>query len=310
MGRIGRGPLKGVKNNYSPANTTVVVLVCIPNLEDYYKQRFEILKYTIASILKHSGNDFDLMVIDNNSHPMIREYLSKLNHTGYIDYFIQNSQNLGLSGALNIAFNAAPGKYIAFCNDDVFFHPHWLSKHLKVLETFPNTGLVSGQTISGPDRQDSVQSLANYNDITCEYFQIPICWTKQFTKSIGKTVEQWLSTEWGQKNQLTYLLEKNETKAFSGKNGYAHVFRKAIIKELDCFPFETGMYAGDSVDRQFAHAVRDAGYYWLTTFDKTTEHMGNHLDKEWFDKFEKYGLTDYLTEIEEKIKICNLENVK
>lgn len=303
MGRVGKGPLKGRKNNYRPADATIVLLVCIPHFEGYYKQRFAILKYCLASILKNSGDNCDLLVVDNKSHAEVRYFLQALNEKGYIDYLILNSINIGLSGALNIAYNAAPGKYIAFTNDDIFFHSGWLNKHIEICETFPEVGLVCGQTIVGPDRQDSVKKLAEkYEDISCKEFEIPIEWVEQFTKSIGRDTHVWLSTKWGRNNKHTYLIEKNGLKAFSGKTGYSYLFRKELLNHAKVFPFKTGMMAGDSTDREFALSIAEAGYLWLTTYEKTTEHMGNYLEPEWYEKFEKYHVTDFLKKLEESIQ--------
>ncbi|WP_419663633.1 glycosyl transferase, family II [Desulfosarcina variabilis str. Montpellier] len=302
MGRIGRGPLKGEKSGYKPADTTIVVLCCVPHFNNYYEERFEILKYNIASLLMHSGDNYDLLVIDNNSHAKVVDFLNRLKDKGHIDHLILNSKNIGLSGALNIAYFAAQGTYIAFSNDDIFFHPGWLDKHLEVIKTFPKIGLVSGQTAAGQDRQDEITKLTEHHDISCRNFKIPIDWIQQFTKSIGLTAEKWLENKRVNQNRDTYLMQRGNVKAFSGKTGYSYVFKKSILNEIPSFPFETGMCAGDSTDRKFALAIRDAGYYWLTTFEKTTEHMGNYLEPEWYEKFEKYHITEYLRNLEENIK--------
>jgi hypothetical protein len=41
-------------------------------------------------------------------------------------------------------FNASPGEIIAYSDDDVLFLPGWLDEHLKLLETYPKVGLVTG----------------------------------------------------------------------------------------------------------------------------------------------------------------------
>ena len=288
--RTQRGPLKGVKSGYNPADTTVVVLVCIPNENGYYEQRLDILKVCLASILKHTDKEFDLLVIDNGSLSDVTNFLIGLKKNGFIDHLILNQRNLGLGGALNIALQSAPGKFIAFSNDDIFFHPNWLSKHLRIMKSSPKVGLVSGQLISGPDSMEFTYKRAIKNGFLAKEFTIPESWVDSFAASVGLSLEQFLSRPWARRSRKTYYVEKNGCRAYAGKTGYANVFRKEILKVLPCFPFKTEYLAGDSTDRQLAHAIRDAGYLWLCTHSKTTEHMGNQLEAQWIEKIKRYGL--------------------
>ena len=289
-----RAPLKGIASGYKPADTTVVVLTCIPAEAGYYADRFTILKACLGSIIAHTDTSYDLMVVDNGSVPEVTGYLVELERTGDIGHLMLNRRNLGLSGALNIAFGAAPGKYIAFSNDDVFFHPDWLSEHIRVLEAFPRAGLVSGQLAPGPDRQDDAINAAAEDGTRISRFTIPDAWVESFAHSVGLTLEQYLGRPWARENRDTYLLERNGCKAYAGKTGYSHLFRKEILHSLDCFPFETGLLAGDGTDRQLAHAIKESGHLWLTTFEKTTEHLGNRLDSRWHEKLKAYGISDIL----------------
>ncbi len=292
--RTKKAPLKGVRNEYARAETTIVLLTCLPHESGYYRQRFQVVRACLSSILKHTDADFDLMVVDNGSLRHVTDWLVRMEQQGYIDHLILNKRNLGLSGALNIAYSAAPGKYIAFSNDDVFFHPNWLSAHLQILQTFPRVGLVSGQLAPGPDRQDEVVQVAREHNIPFEEFVIPDDWIQQFAASVGMPLEQYLARPWAQRNRNTYVLEKDGCKAYVGKTGYAHVFPKDILRSVPCFPFETGYLAGDSTDRQMANAIKDAGYLWLCTSEKTTEHMGNQLDEHFTEMIEACGLSSML----------------
>ena len=292
--RVGRGPLKGVSSGYQATETTVVVVVCIPSSAGYYEERTNILKVCLESITRHADAPYDLMVIDNSSIRPVRSYLDSLARAGVIDHLILNSRNLGISGALNIAFNAAPGQYIAFSNDDIFFHQGWLSAHLEVLEAFPEAGMVSGQLIATADSMINVTNLADQPQTTVTDFTIPNAWIEQWAMSTGLTLEQFLERPWAEENRHTFLIERHGVKTYAGMTGYSHVFRKDVLREVDSFPLKTGIYSGDHTDVQFAHALRDADYYWLTTFDKTTEHLGNHLDLHWGEKLKRFGFDDVI----------------
>ena len=292
--RVGRGPLKGKSSGYHAADTTVVVLVCIPASVGYYEERLSILALCLASIVRHTDDQYDLMVIDNGSIRSVTNYLQNMARSGEIQHLVLNSRNLGLSGALNIALNAAPGRYIAFSNDDVFFHPGWLSAHLEVLNIFPEAGMVSGQLIATADRQINITELASQPQTTVAEFNIPDEWIEQFAASTGLTLDQFLERPWARENRHTFLVNRNGVKSYAGMTGYSNVFRKDVLREVSSFPFKTGMLAGDHTDIQFAHALREAGYVWLTTFDKMTEHLGNRLNAHWAEKLQRFGFGDVI----------------
>ena len=136
MSRDRKNPLKSVSYSFTPKETTVVLLTCIPTQEGYYSNRFEVLKLCLASLFKHTDRPYDLLVFDNGSTPAMKDFLKGLQVEGKIQYLFMSQSNVGYGAALNMAFAAAPGRVIAYTDDDIFFYPNWLSKHLEILEMF------------------------------------------------------------------------------------------------------------------------------------------------------------------------------
>ncbi len=147
MARLGINPARKKQSLYKPHEVTVAMLVYIPSLEGYFQQRLEILKVSIQSLLSNTKTAFDFLVFDNGSSENVRSYLKELNDQGRINYLILSSRNLGVEGGLKILTNSALGKYIAYTNDDVFYYPGWLQEHLKIMNTFPDVGMVSGAPV-------------------------------------------------------------------------------------------------------------------------------------------------------------------
>jgi len=102
---------------------------------------------SIQSLLSNTETSFDFLVLDNGSTEDVRTYLKELNDQGSIDYLVLSSRNLGVEGGLKILANTVLGKYIAYTNDDVFYYPGWLQEHLKIMNTFPDVGMVSGAPV-------------------------------------------------------------------------------------------------------------------------------------------------------------------
>ena len=144
MARVGINPARGKTSEYKPAHVTVTCITYIPDLTGYFEQRLEVLKLSLASLQTHTTRPFDLMIFDNGSCQPVVDLLRGLERAGQIDYLLLSRQNIGQIGALQILFNAAPGEIIAYHDDAIFFYPGWLEAHLKILEAFPQAGMVSG----------------------------------------------------------------------------------------------------------------------------------------------------------------------
>jgi len=155
-------PGRGKKSDYEPARVTVAVLTYVPNALGYFENRFEVSRTCLESVLKNTTEPYDLMVFDNGSSPQVVDYLRGLRDGGKINFLLLSKTNIGKIGALQIMFRAAPGEIIAYCDDDVFFLPGWLERHLQVIDTFPNVGVVSGMYIK-PHMKEGIQSTLKFS---------------------------------------------------------------------------------------------------------------------------------------------------
>lgn len=154
-------PGRGKVSDYIPARVTAAVLTYIPNDIGYFKNRFDVMRVCIESILKNTQEPFDLMVFDNGSSDQVIDYLHKQHNAGNIDFLLLSSKNIGKIGALQIMHKAAPGEIIAYCDDDVFFLPGWLKRHLEVIDTYPNVGAVTGMYIK-PHMKEGVETTMRF----------------------------------------------------------------------------------------------------------------------------------------------------
>ena len=148
--RVGQNPAKGLKEVEHVADITAAITTYIPFLSGYYRDSLEVFKRSIASLRANADLPFDLMVFDNGSCEQVREYLLAMQREGKIQYLIFSEQNMGVIGAWNVIFGAAPGKYIAYSDYDIYFYPNWLSALIEVLEIFPLAGMVTGMPLLTP----------------------------------------------------------------------------------------------------------------------------------------------------------------
>jgi len=154
-------PGRGKMSDYIPARVTAAILTYVPNDVGYFKDRFDVMRVCIESILKNTQEPFDLMVFDNGSSAKVVDYLRKQRDVGNIDLLMLSGTNIGKISALQIIFKAAPGEIIAYCDDDVFFLPGWLKRHLEVIDTYPDVGAVTGMYIK-PHMKEGVETTMRF----------------------------------------------------------------------------------------------------------------------------------------------------
>jgi len=143
--RIGQNPAKYVEEVAKPERVTVAVLNYIPFLSGFYAEALDVLKLCLTSARENAGLPFDLLVFDNGSCRDVQDWLLSELWTGRIQYLILSEKNLGKGGAWNQIFASAPGESISYADSDVLFYPTWLVKSVELLETVPNTGMVTAR---------------------------------------------------------------------------------------------------------------------------------------------------------------------
>lgn len=113
---------------------TVSVVIPTHNRSNY-------LKRAIDSVLGQSFQDFELIIVDDNSdddtEDVVHSYSDKR-----IKY-LKNTKNLKATKSRNIGICNAKGKYIALLDDDDYWYPHKLEKQIdKIFQSNKNLGFV------------------------------------------------------------------------------------------------------------------------------------------------------------------------
>ena len=94
--------------------------------------RPEQLKRAVASVLKQSFRDFEIVVVNDGGEPVERQ-LRKLDGEGKITY-VNHGRNRGLAAARNTGLRLARGKYVAYLDDDDEFYPDHLDTLVRAAE--------------------------------------------------------------------------------------------------------------------------------------------------------------------------------
>lgn len=272
--RVGQNPAKSVKTVVQPEDVTVAVVAYIPTLGGYYHQSLDVLKVCLNSIGENTHLPYDLMVFDNGSCQDVRDYLREAHKAGRIQYLILSEKNVGKAGAWNFIFGAAPGKYIAYADSDVYHHPGWLAPQIELLERFPQTGMVTGMPMWTPET----------------FSTATIAWAEQ-NPEVRLSRGKYLSWEDYWKHSQSLGADESKARAHyetteniliidQGKHiyvGAAHfqfVAPKRVIQGLLPIPSERPMGQVRLLDI----ALNEQGYLRFCTPDWWVHHMGNTLD--------------------------------
>jgi len=296
MPRIGMNPARGQSIDYKPARISLAMLTYIPNDIGYFEKRFEVMRISLESLIAHTSKPCDLIVFDNHSSDQVVNYLRDLRSHGKIDYLILSGRNIGKMGALQIMFRAAPGEIIAYSDDDVFFLPGWLDRHVQVLETYPKVGMVTGFYIR-PHMKEGIRSAVEFSKqkgvSVRRGLLIPKDLEQHFIENTGRTWDQYQKETNGLEDiELTY----KEVKTLVSAGHYQFVTHKEIFLEALPKVWQSQLMGKM---REIDLQVDLMGYLRLCTTPPTIRLLGNVINLEMAQEIQKYGFTVEGTRIDQ-----------
>ena len=92
----------------------------------------ELLQKCLDSLLKVNYDNFEIILVDNNSTDGTVEFVTK-NYPSLI--IIKLDSNKGFAEPNNVAAKISKGKYLLFLNNDTVVTPNFISEMVKVMET-------------------------------------------------------------------------------------------------------------------------------------------------------------------------------
>jgi glycosyltransferase involved in cell wall biosynthesis len=275
--RQGQNPAKKINTVSKPERITVAVLNYIPFLSGFYANMLEVLQACLGSIWSNTDLPYDLLVFDNGSCAEVKDYLVKMQKEGKIQYLILSEKNVGKGGAWNLILDGAPGEIIAYSDNDCYFYPGWLSNSVKILETFPNVGMVTSRPLAGDPAYNSKTIEWAKNTPPAEFSQGKFLdWEtfRSFTMSLGHS-EQETRTLYENHEDLRVTYEG--LIAQIGAIHYQFLAYKKVMKEF--LPFDMDRPMGQV--RQLDVRVNEAGYLRLMTAEPFMQNMSNAVLKEY-----------------------------
>jgi hypothetical protein len=278
MTRYGINPARDKNANYTPSRVTAGMVSYIPNLEGYFAHKLEVLKLSLESLIRSAGSQCDIMILNNGSCQQVRDYLERQLDAGRIDYLIHSQRNLGVIGGFKVLFNAVPGEIIAYSDDDVLYYPGWLEAHLRILETYPRAGMISGAPV-GYSSEHALSAVRDFIDSAPESLQVTEKprnkdWEASWAESTGRIAADHLAD--CEKTPNLHLIYLGVEAVQSAKHFQFITPKKMIIKAF------SREWSGSLMDDLVAldESVNRMGYLRLSTPTRYSRHIGNALTEE------------------------------
>ncbi|MCJ7530762.1 MAG: glycosyltransferase family 2 protein [Anaerolineales bacterium] len=271
--RVGQNPAKAIDQVAQPQKVTLAVVNYIPFLSGYYAEGLDILKLSLDSIWRNTDQPYDLLVFDNASCVEVRQFLQEMHEQGSIQYLMLSDKNIGKSGAWNFIFGAAPGEYVAYVDNDVYFYPGWLSALLKVLETFPQAGMVTGMPLLNPEEfsTSTVEWVERHPGAKLERGHL-LSWD-DFWQHAGSLGNDEAAARAFYEQHESIRLSYQGQEYFVGAGHFQFVAPCKVLQQALPFPSQRPMGQVRALDV----AINRLGYLRLCTPQWWVRHLGNSI---------------------------------
>ena len=120
---------------------SVSLLIVSYNVRQY-------IAHAIDAIIKSDLDDFEIIIIDNNSFDNTASYLKeRYSHLRQIK-IVQNEENIGFGKAINQAASLAKGQYYLILNPDTIIQEETISTLKEYLDSNPEVGMVGPKVLN------------------------------------------------------------------------------------------------------------------------------------------------------------------
>ncbi len=240
----------------TPYRASVVVLVW---------NALEYVRRCADSLLEHTGEDCELIFVDNGSQQETLAYLAELDGRCERAKVIYNGENLGFAAGNNIGMAAAGGRYICLLNSDAVVTDGWLDRMITAAESRPGVGLVGPVTnsITGGQKLEAV-----------DYDQDTLAGLEDFAATHA-------AAQAGKIESALWVV------------GFCVLIKREVIERIG--GLDEGFGRGNYEDTDYCLRAFLAGYSSVVAKDSFVHHFGSR-------SFQAGGV-DYDRELDEKFQI-------
>lgn len=252
-------------------------------MSGYWKDSLEVLKLCLNSILKNTESAIDLYIFDNGSCAEVKSYLNALMNNNQITFLLMSNKNIGKIAAWNMLFRSVRSEYVAYADNDVFFYFGWEKEHIKIFETFPNVGMVSGISVREKNQfhtSSTLELLGEISDVKIEEGKfLSREYLEDFRRSLGKDPLDYEREPWASIQDIR--VTRGNQSAFVGSNHFQFMCKTDVIRSF--LPLPEDKYLGR--EKLLDEEINNARLMRLSTIERFAHHVGNSLANDlWANK--------------------------
>ncbi len=158
------------------ASFSPVVSIIIPT-----KNRLDLLKVTIKSLLDQSYQFWEAIIVDDGSDDNTTDWLTKLGREDKrIRFFKRNGGRTGAQACRNIGVEESRGIYVMFLDSDDCLAPYAVEQRVKVLEQSNDVDFVVFQCLvfhAVPGDSDVLWNVEKNGDDIDRFLQLDVPWS-------------------------------------------------------------------------------------------------------------------------------------
>jgi hypothetical protein len=284
--RTGTNPAKKGLPAYSPKRLGVALITYVPFLEGYFNESLEIFGYQLESLRASTEQEFDLLVFDNGSCQPVVDKLQAYYQKKWIDWLILSGHNVGKAGAWNWIFAAMPNELICYADSDVLFRSGWLEATLKVLEAFPQAGMIGAQpnffdVMAGKGQaHHKLQEQEAYASVL---YQPEKSIVEEYCLGIGASDE--LKEQFLETPLPAVKHNPTGTTAVLGASHMQFVIPREVARQAIPLPATKGLLRAETMSLDYE--VDRLGYLHLSTTQSFVFHMGNTISQKLLEEVGK-----------------------
>jgi len=275
----------GKKNVYF--NHRVIIPICIPSNEGYYRDLVKILKVHLASVFQNVDPSITkITLIDNDSIDEVRILLLDYYKQGIVDKLVTYNQNQGKVLALLSEIRASCEEFITFTDCDILLRQGIFRETFEIFQSSSKIGAVS------PFPLPHTSHIATLSTLLDNIFRIR---TKQWDPETVAAFNTFGIDTDRYKEQLhtkRLVVKKNGKLMCVGAPHVICTVRKSSFQSY--FQSKPEYVFGYKMDKIFLDRPVDLYGYWrVSTTNFFAWHMGNNYSTEYEEYLDQINLLDY-----------------
>src|SRR3989339_2089471 len=229
------------------------------NLVTYNGEKY--IPYLFESLRKQTYQDWELLVLDNNSSDDTVDLIKKQSYNLNIPFkLIENKENIGFAGGHNQLYRISQADYILILNQDIYLEPDCLEKMVRFLDNNLNAVAVAPRLMRFSDK-DLHRFMTDSRKLQISEGQIDGLGLKVMRNR--RVVDKYAQKKWEDikgKVNLSYHT-KNEMMEVFGLSGAMAMYRSSVIKDVETTPGKIydESYLSYKEDVDLAFRLRSAG---------------------------------------------------